>query len=161
MFTHILCPVDGSQCSLQALDLAAELAAQQQAQLTICSVVDPSQAAAMAFGDPAMSAACYDALEEEARQMLGDAAARQTSRIAATTAMLSGQTISAILEYATAKSCDLIVMGSHGRSGLQRALVGSVAEGVVRHANVPVMIARLSAHKIAQQTEAATAATPT
>jgi universal stress protein A len=162
VFKHILCPVDGSQCSLQALDLAAGLAAEQQAEFTICGVLDPSQAAAMAFGDPAMSAACYDALEEEAKQLLSDAAAREERTIPATTAMLYGQTIPAILSFVSANACDLIVMGSHGRSGIQRALVGSVAEGVLRHANVPVLIVRLSGRRDkAQHTEAASAVTPT
>ena len=142
MFKHILCPIDGSQGSLQALDVAGKLAAEQQASLTICMVVDPAQAAAMAFGEPAMSAACYHALDDEAEQIVHDAAARVRGVIAAATAVINGQTVPGILDYAAGHMCDLIVMGSHGRTGISRALVGSVAEGIVRHASVPVMIIR-------------------
>lgn len=146
MFRHILCPIDGSVTSLQALDVAARLAADQHARLTICSVVDPSQAAAMAFGDPAMSARCYEALDDEAKQMLRDAAGRVAPPVSAESAALNGQPVPAIVDYANANACDLIVMGSHGRSGIRRALVGSVAEGVLRHAGAPVMVIRWSGH---------------
>lgn len=150
MFKNILCPVDGSRGSFQALDVAAKFAAEQRARLTICSVVDPSQAAAMAFGDPGMSSACYDALLEEAKHLLSDAAARASVTIRADVAVLNGQTPRSIVHYAAEHHCDLIIMGSHGRTGIQRALVGSVAEGVLRHAGVPVMIIRSSAARSAQ-----------
>ena len=142
MFEHILCPVDGSQTSLAALDVAARLAAEQHSQLTICNVTDPARAAALAFGDPGMSAACFDALEGEGKAFLDSAAGRVAETIAATTAELDGAPISSIAEYAKAHGCDLIVMGSHGRSGIGRAVLGSVAEGVMRHARMPVMIVR-------------------
>lgn len=146
MFTQILCPIDGSPGSLQALEVAAKLAVEQHAKLTICTVVDPARAAAMAFGDPGMSAACYNALDEEAKALLKDAAARVKSYSAAEIAALSGQAVSAILDYANSSGADLIVMGSHGLSGIGRALLGSVAEGVLRHSATPVMIIRYSRH---------------
>lgn len=163
MFKHILCPIDGSAGSLRALDVAARLAAEQQAELTVCIVVDPSQAAAMAFGDPGMSAACYAALEEEAKQTLSDGAVRASATILAKRIVLTGQTVPAIVEYSTRHICDLIVMASHGRTGIQRALIGSVAEGVVRHASVPVMIIRWLKQpaKERRQQTAATAAVAT
>ncbi len=151
MFKHILCPIDGSQGSLEALNVAAQLASEQHAALTICNVVDPSQAAAMAFGDPGMSAACYNALEEEAKAVLADAAAGVVATAQAKTTALNGQTVEAIIDYCEANACDLIVMGSHGRTGFKRALLGSVAEAVLRHANVPVMVVRWAAHATRRQ----------
>lgn len=142
MFKHILCPVDGSKAAQQALDVAARLAQEQRAALTICSIVDPSQAAAMAFGDPNMSAACYNALDDEATALLVEAAARVKPYVAPKTLTLVGQPTSGILDCASSSGADLIVMGSHGRNGISRALLGSVAEGVLRHAHVPVMIIR-------------------
>lgn len=142
MFKHVLCPIDGSEPSLEALDMAAKLAAEQQAQLTIFAAVDVSRASAMAFGDPMMTAACLDALDSEAQIMLSDAAARVQSTIVAQTAAERNLPVDAILQYASEHGCDIIVMGSHGRTGIQRALIGSVAEGVVRHAPVPVLIDR-------------------
>jgi nucleotide-binding universal stress UspA family protein len=160
MFKHILCPIDGSQGSLQALDTAAKLAAEQQAALTICMVVDPSQAAAMAFGDPGMSGACLGALDDEAAQIVHDAAARVAATSAAQTVTLTGQTVTSIVDYAASNACDLVVMGSHGRGGIQRALIGSVAEGVLRHANIPVMVIRWTAGIAKSRPERAAAAAP-
>lgn len=142
MFRHILCPVDGSAASLQALDAAAQFAAEQRASLTICTVLDASKAAAMAFGDPGMTSACYDAMHDQGAAMLEDAAERVRGAIAAHTVVLEGTPVDAVVRYASSGDFDLIVMGSHGRSGIQRALLGSVAEGVLRHALLPVMIVR-------------------
>lgn len=142
MFKHILCPIDGSDRSLQALEMAATFAAEQGADLTICTIVDPSKAAAMAFGDPAMSNACFDALEDEAKAMVAEAAERVQKAVVAHTAVICGRPVESIVQYAGENGCDLIVVGSHGRSGIQRALLGSVAEGVIRHASVPVLIDR-------------------
>ncbi|HEY9179142.1 MAG TPA: universal stress protein [Candidatus Baltobacteraceae bacterium] len=159
MFKHILCPIDGSQGSLQALDIAATLAAEQHATLTICTVVDAGQAAAMAFGDPGMSAACYNALEDEHKQALAGAAARIAHIASAGTRALNGPTVPAIVEYAKRNSADLIVTGSHGRSGISRALLGSVAEGILRHAPAPVMVVRWSGRAATAQSRQAAAAT--
>jgi nucleotide-binding universal stress UspA family protein len=142
MFTSILCPIDGSECAAKALDIAAQLAAEQKAKLTICTVVDPSRAAAMAFGDATMSAACFEALEDEAKTLAADALERVKNVAKAEVICLDGQPIEKIVEYALAKGCDLIVIGSHGRSGIRRALLGSVAEGVLHKAHAPVMIIR-------------------
>ena len=147
MFTHILCPIDGSNESLLALDAAAELACEQGAGLTICTVVSPARASAMAFCEPSMSAACFDALDKEAKAMVDTACVRVNATIPAQAVSLSGAPVDVIVDYAAASQCDLIVMGSHGRSGISRALLGSVAKGVVRHAAVPVLIVRHPLHR--------------
>lgn len=146
MFNHILCPIDGSQAAHQALDIAAKLAQEQHAALTICSVVDPSQAAAMAFGDPGMSAACYSALEDESKTLVAEAAARLRGCVTAFAVTLIGQPVAGIVSQAASCGADLIVMGSHGRSGIPRAFLGSVAEEVLRRATIPVMIIRYTQH---------------
>lgn len=146
MFKHLLCPIDGSENSIEALDAAARFAADQQADLTICTVVDAARAAAMAFGDPRMTGACMDAMESEATAMLQDAAVRVQGVTPAKTVAIQGLPVDSVVEYAASNGCDLIVMGSHGRSGISRALLGSVAEGVLRHATVPVLIFRWSKH---------------
>jgi nucleotide-binding universal stress UspA family protein len=142
MFKHVLCPIDGSDRSSQALDMAAKFAASHGADLTICTVVDPSRAAAMAFGDPTMSNACFDALEDDGNALLTEAASRVQNTVVAHTALIVGQPVDAIVQYAAEHGNDIIIMGSHGRSGIHRALLGSVTEGVVRHAHVPVLIDR-------------------
>lgn len=100
----------------------------------------------MAFGDPASSMACFDALHDEGKALAADAAAMVKDTITADVATLDGQPAASIVDYAAANAFDLVVMGSHGRGGIQRALIGSVAEGVLRHAQQPVMVIRSSKH---------------
>jgi nucleotide-binding universal stress UspA family protein len=142
MFKHLLVPIDGSECSLRALDVAAAFACDQQARVTICTVTDPFKAAAMSFGEASMAAACLDALDEEANLRLKSARERVSASCTPETALLEGPAVGAILEFAGTCGADVIVMGSHGRTGLQRIVLGSVAEGVLRGAPVPVLIVR-------------------
>lgn len=142
MFKQILVPIDGSECSLYALELAANFAREQQARLSIITVVDPAKAAAMAFGEASMAAACLDALEDEGRALAQDAASRVRAIWACDVTVLDGPPVDAIIDYARESGADLIVIGSHGRTGLPRLLLGSVAEGVIRNAGTPVLVAR-------------------
>ena len=142
MFSHVLCPVDGSDASLLALHVAARLAAEQKARLTVCSVADPVKASVMAFGDPRGTAICLETLDSEANATAQQAAKLVGDILSPAVVALEGQAADAILEYAKQSDCDLIVMGSHGRSGIPRAILGSIAEQVLRHSTVPVMIIR-------------------
>jgi nucleotide-binding universal stress UspA family protein len=142
MFKQILVPIDGSDCSLHALDVAAAFAAEQQAVLRICTVVDPAKAAAMAFGEAALSAACMDALDDEGKALVQDAAARVRAVAEPQTEVLDGAPVESIVDYARESAADLIIIGSHGRGGLSRLVLGSVAEGVIRNAAVPVLVVR-------------------
>jgi nucleotide-binding universal stress UspA family protein len=142
MFKQILVPVDGSDCSLHALDVAAAFAREQQARLSVVTVVDPAKAAAMAFGEASMAAACMDALDDEGKTLVEDAVARVRATWTADVAVLDGAPIDSIVEHARGTGADLIIIGSHGRSGLSRLVLGSVAEGVIRHSTVPVMVVR-------------------
>ena len=141
MFTHLLCPIDGSTSWMRVLELGARIAREQGARLTICTVVDPTKAAAMTFGNPAMSGLCLNALHADAQRMVSEVAARLAPIVRARAVTLTGPPIEAIVNYAEENGCDLIVMGSHRRNGIPRALLGSVAEGVLRNADVPVLIA--------------------
>lgn len=142
MFNHILVPIDGSDCSLSALDVAAQFARDQRARLSICTVVDPAKAAAMAFGEATMAAACLDALDEEGKALLEGAAVQVRDICPAEVQLLEGPTVESIIDYAKTLGADMLVIGSHGRTGLPRLFLGSVAEGVLRHAAIPVMVVR-------------------
>lgn len=142
MFKQILVPIDGSDCSLHALELAAAFAKEQQARLNVCTVVDPAKAAAMAFGEASMAAACLDALDDEGKALVEEAAARVRPMWPADVTVLDGAPVDSIVQYARESGADLIVIGSHGRSGLPRLFLGSVAEGVIRNATAPVMVVR-------------------
>lgn len=142
MFKHIVVPIDGSDCSLHALEIAAAFARDQQARLSVCTVVDPAKAAAMAFGEASMAAACLDALDDEGKSLVESAAAGVRGIWPVDVTVLDGAPVDSIVENARETGADLIIIGSHGRSGISRLVLGSVAEGVIRNAAMPVMVVR-------------------
>jgi nucleotide-binding universal stress UspA family protein len=117
---NVLFPTDFSAASEPAGLVASEMARQQGARLHIVHVVPP-------VTDPADSAEKLERL----------AAALGWLRVE--TALLSGRVAHQIIRYARDKGIGLIVIGSHGRTGVSRALLGSVAESVVRLAPCPVL----------------------
>lgn len=85
----------------------------------------------------------YEALHERARKKLEHALAAHSASPALGKQLVDmGEPITAILEMASAVSADLIVVGTHARQGIQRLLAGSVSEGVLREAQVPVLVVK-------------------
>lgn len=140
MFKHLLCPIDGSEPSLQALTHFSAFAVEQGAALTICMAVDPARAAAMTYGELQTAAMALGALDEEARGELENARALVAGTISAETLLRDGDPVDEILLAAREHRCDLIAMSTHGRTGLPRAFLGSVAEGVLRKSHLPVLL---------------------
>jgi nucleotide-binding universal stress UspA family protein len=146
MFKHILLATDGSDASTHAAQLAVGLARAHGARLTALYVVDPypylgiGEANPMGFqaymGAALEHAAAAHAKVLELAQGGGPAVDVQLRR-AEDVATATG-----ITETARAEGCDLVVVGSHGRSGLPRMLLGSVASKVVAQSEVPVLVAR-------------------
>ncbi len=140
--TKILVPVDGSKQSKEALEYALEHF--EDTEITASNVIDPIEAGYTAQATvPGYSEEWFeqakDAAEElfdEARQIAGE----YDKDIETTTEV--GRPSRAIVDYADENDFDHIVMGSHGRSGVSRILLGSVAESVVRRSPVPVTIVR-------------------
>lgn len=143
MFKHILIAIDGSDCAGSALDMAIDLAKGQGAKLTIINVVDVAKAA-LASMDPYGGTAVpmLQALTDEGKELLLKAARRASAAgVPAETDVLTGSTTAEQIDGAAVRlGCDLIVVGSHGRSGFTRLALGSVAEGVMRGATVPTLI---------------------
>jgi len=143
MFKRILVPLDGSQFSEGALEQAQMLAECAGGQIELLRVaVHPSNYVYVA--DAAALADLYDSDRAHCEDYLKSVAARvagQTS-VQVTTAVLEGVVADAVLDYAEDTDADLIVMSTHGRSGMERWLLGSVAEKVVRGAKMPVMLVR-------------------
>lgn len=136
MYRTILLPTDGSDGITAALDHAIDLARTYDAALRTVYVVD-------------VSALPPDAGAGGMLSVLEDAGTRATDEVVAAAedagiedvqaAVRTGRPAGEIVEYAEEVEADLVVMGTHGRSGLDRFLLGSVAERVVRTAPVPVM----------------------
>lgn len=145
MYKRILIPIDGSTTSNQALREGIKLANEQQSQLRIIHVVDEAVLYSDVEGFIDITA-LRDALEESSKSMLNKAAGTaKKSGIEAETAQLktAGERIATtITDEAKRWSADLIVLGTHGRSGFDRLLMGSIAEGVARIAPAPVLLVR-------------------
>jgi len=140
MFDRVLLPTDGSEGTRPAEETAIELAEMHDATLHILYIVDQP---ATIFGAgkriPGLEN-LMDTLEQEAEEATGDVTVRATDRgIKATSAVRCGNLHGAILTYAKEHDIDVIVMGTHGRTGVKRTLLGSVTEAVVCHSEVPVL----------------------
>jgi nucleotide-binding universal stress UspA family protein len=145
MYQHILVPIDGSATSERALREAIKLA-DGKAQLRLLHVVEevyPLDAEGYAFID---YAALRDVARSSGERLLAKAkeAARQAGATVETALLdAEGARVANVIDDAASSwPADLIVIGSHGRSGFSRLLFGSVAEGVVRGASVPVLLVR-------------------
>ncbi len=132
----VLVPTDGSDGSDAAADHAIDLCEATNAALHAVNVVD-----LRAFWGDVGSVTILDTLEAAGEEAVGDVARRAEAAglQSVETSVLSGTPARAIVDYADDHDVDLIVMGTHGRSGLDRYLLGSVAEHVVRLADRPVM----------------------
>jgi nucleotide-binding universal stress UspA family protein len=140
MPNRILVPVDGSEYSTRALDFAVTLAAETKADLVILNVVDLARVAVLSGGEAQLIPGCLEEVRAEGQSIVQDACARVRAPVHASACVVTGSPVDQIEEVAGEMKPSFIVMGTHGRSGLGRALMGSVAEGVVRRAPVPVMI---------------------
>lgn len=139
MYDEILFPTDGSEGADAALIHAMELADTDDATVHVLSVVDSSY-----LGSSAAEATTFETLQAAAEQAAEETVARVEDRgIEAVSVVEEGQPYATILDYADDAAIDVIVMGTHGRRGLDRFLLGSVTEKVVRTAEVPVVTVRL------------------
>jgi nucleotide-binding universal stress UspA family protein len=136
----LLVPVDGSQPSLRALDAAVEFAVGLHAEIVVCHVVNLANVALLSAGEAQLLPGCLEELEDNGKAIVAEALARIGDRAPASTRTVEGEPVEEIERMAAEIRPAFIVMGSHGRTGLSRALVGSVAEGVLRRAPIPVMV---------------------
>jgi len=140
MYDRILLPTDGTPSSERAIEQALELAALSGASLHALSVIDRTIVPSDVRSD-----ILYDELEVECAEAVAvvEAAAREGG-IEVQTAVERGTPYKIILDYADEHDIDAIVMGTHGRRGIDRYLLGSVTEKVVRLSKVPVLTVRMT-----------------
>ncbi|MFC7129495.1 universal stress protein [Haloferax chudinovii] len=140
MYNEILVPTDGSKAAERAIDHALDLAETYDARIHALYVVDTSIYTSLDAGADVV----IDALERE-----GDAATRHVREAAEEAGIdvqvevVTGTAYRSIREYTDDHDIDLVVMGTHGRTGLSHYLLGSVTERVVRTSPVPVLTIRL------------------
>lgn len=143
-FRRILHPTDFSAASRPAFARALALARRNRASLTILHVIAPF---APTLGEGYVSPRTWEDVERQVRSQAQRELAKLVARarkagVRATSLLLEGPPADRIVRAARARRADLIVMGTHGRSGLARLLVGSVAERVVASAPCPVLTVR-------------------
>lgn len=139
-FSKILVPVDFLPHSAEAVRQAMELAAQHSAEVVLLYAYEPGQYPATP-GDVIYDAEQLQHMTRKERARL-DAVRRDadpSGQLRITSRIAQGTPVRAIIEAATQEAVDLIVMGTHGRTGFGRAVLGSVAEQVMRRARCPVL----------------------
>jgi nucleotide-binding universal stress UspA family protein len=140
-FSNILCPIDFSDDSRHAIERAAELAGPGTTSIKLLHVIEP----AVTLRDLSLGENQLAALDHKATQELAGWASKLAKMVSVpvTTAIDIGRPGARILAALDADpSIDLVIMGTHGRTGIKRVLLGSVAEKVLRHATCPVLIER-------------------
>lgn len=146
MYTRILVAIDGSVPSNRALREAIGLARDQMAQLRIVHVIEDPYAYYTEDSIPPETIAALEQTWRQVGQKILDQAAdlaRQEGIQPETTLLEQEERVSTVIVTEAARwHADLIVLGTHGRHGLEHLLLGSVAEGVVRTAPVPVLLLR-------------------
>jgi len=142
MVKRLLVPIDGSDPADTALEFALE--EYPDADITVLSVIDPTD---VGYGSIEAAPSTFEHLqtnaEERTQKVLDEAVDRAADHgMEVTTETVIGMPSRAIVEWAENNDVDGIVIGSHGRKGVTRVLLGSVAETVVRRSPVPVTVVR-------------------
>ncbi len=145
MFEHILVAIDESPQSSAGLDLAIDLAKTLKSTITLVHALDPATLATSAddAGSTSVMEIELDELQAAAKELIEATAARvRAVGLAVETIVRDGVPAKVILDTAIRSNSDLIVMGTHGRHGIERFFLGSCAEAVLRESPIPVLTKR-------------------
>ncbi len=144
MYKHLLVPLDGSPTSESALTQAIALAQTCDAAITVMMVYDPFPyiAAAAEYGSYQVQLAEDLRLEAENTVNAAHTRVRAAGLPVASHVIEVQKVWKAILDIAQSDKVDLIVIGSHGRSGLDKLVMGSVTQRVLQHTHLPVLVVR-------------------
>ena len=159
MYKHIVVAVDGSRTSLNALQHASSLAVAGNARLTLITVANPSEymtlapeflqhdsyeAAAVAGGNEVLA---------EAREAAKNAGVADVQAHLLVSSKGAKEMAQGLVDYADSHGADLIVIGTHGRTGLMHLLMGSFAETVMRQSHLPLLVIRSTHSEDADESE--------
>lgn len=145
MFSKILVPLDGSDTAECVFPYAAEIARINNSKIELALVVEP-------YEIPLHGGVVFDQdslreLEQYSKRRAKDYVQRkqkyfQSKGIDVKTTVRAGKIADSLIDYADSKGFDLIVMATHGRSGVSRWLVGSIADKIINSSNIPVLLIR-------------------
>ncbi len=142
--SKILCPTDYSRTSDKAVRYAIELGRKVDAHVRFLHIMQPENIAektAYSYG-VTKKAANHEAFSDEFRQLMME---EKKKGLSADIMILRGNPYNSIIEQAHSWGADLVIMGSHGRTGLTRLLMGSVAEAVFHALDIPVLLVKQEA----------------
>ncbi len=142
-YKKILCPVNFDETSAHAVEEAAALAVQGGGALVLLHVVQINPLVSMAAAEGPSGGEIYDAQVDLARNQVVQMAARLPSTLKPEIVVEIGDPAGVILATEQKLQSDLVVMATHGRTGLGRIVLGSVAEQIVRGSTTPVLTIRL------------------
>jgi nucleotide-binding universal stress UspA family protein len=135
VYANVLLPTDGSDAAAAAVPHAIELADRYGARLHVLYVADTTEYSTVTFEDDVV-----DPLTKQGQEVVDDVVEKAEGRnVEAVGVVQQGGAYETILQYVDDQDIDVVVMGTHGRRGLDRALLGSVTERVVRTADAPVL----------------------
>lgn len=141
-YKKILVCLDGSPLAEAALPHAQILASDEEAEILLLRV-SANPAAEFSFSDPAIANSVIQEMESETLHYMQSVRSRlQKAGFRTSFLIRQGAVAETILQTASEIQTDVIVMSTHGRSGVQRWLLGSVADRIVTHSNIPVMLIR-------------------
>ena len=150
--SKILITIDGSHASFDAADYAIMLAKQHNSQLILLHVLHPveyySSLQFFEVQQPQDSSVLIEQAKKEVNKWFDDIKKKirentlEKPIIIETTIIVSTTTVDSILDYAEDKDVDLIVIGTRGRSGIKKLLLGSTASGVVTYSSCPVIVVK-------------------
>ena len=160
MYQRILVPLDGSALSETALRAALPIASRQSASIEIVHVHELRDIVGLA---PVFDARLDAEVAKSMRSALRSLAERSSaeSGVPVEAVFLEGDILSRLIEYADRSNPDLVVMNTHGRSGLSRFWLGSVTDAIVRKLCIPILVTRTAASDDQSQLEDSTASTST
>ena len=141
-YERILVPTDGSEETRRAVEHAIDLAEEHDATIHALYVVNSASFSSLPMESSWESVASM--MNKEGEAALDDVEGIAEERgVTVERALVDGNPSREIVRYAEDEDCDLVVMGTHGRGGIDRLLLGSVAEKVVRSSSVPVLTVRV------------------
>ena len=143
-FKNILVPYDDSECSLHAFKIATEIAKKFNSKLTVLTVIPKSYHTSGFYSNVKFDEILLKEQRDSANSALSkvDSIAKKQGIKLAKYVLESNAVVKQIVSFAKSEKFDLIVMGTHGRTGWSKLIIGSVANGIIQTANCPALVVK-------------------
>jgi len=143
-FKNILVPYDDSKCSLHAFKIATEIAKKFNSKLTTVTVVPSAIRITSSYSNVRYEEILLKEQRDSAKSALSkiDSIAKKQGIKLAKYVLESNAVVKQIVSFAKSEKFDLLVMGTHGRTGWSKLIIGSVANGIIQTANCPALVVK-------------------